>query len=1607
MKTPALCAAAAVLFALFAGRSDATAPVRIMPLGDSITEGSYNDMPNDGSYRNDLHNRLVADGFNVDYIGTFQDSSNPGLADTDHQAVPGIQIEAVRANLPLWLKSVDDPDVILVHLGTNDFAAGAAPTDVIARMRKLIEELATGRPYAKILVANLILRTDVPSLQTKQAEFASMLPALINEQQAHDRNVELVDMQAALLSTDLLDGLHPNSIGYSKMASVWHSAITAVITPAGTEDPPAILRVEARNSLNSVSVSFSKPVDDSAAHPSNFSIDGGITVKTASLDPVGKRRITLGTSALSPGMVYTLTVDGVRDLTPAQLTTEPGANRDFAAVPVIEGSFESGGTAWSITGNTNVITNAGYSFAAATSGNRMVVFNASNNTPNGTLSQLLNTEQGRRYRLNLDVGATGSVAGTQKLQITVNGESSLLSHTEMVGLTTGSRPQWRSISLDFVADAGPVTLLLQDVSDMTASIDLLLDDLRIDVVNPLDAGGSSLVINGSFEFGNILSDNQGTALNGWSISGNITGLLSNAPSYLASDGNRIAVFNQGNHAHTGAISATLPLATTPGSIYLLAYDLGITGTQGNRQRMGVSVLGNTLDRSWQEDIDATGTITRWQTKTYTFVADSTETLLTFTDLSGELDPAMTNASDLLLDDIRATESPVSTLEIDSNIPSGVVVQVYPPDVAESDAGATSFMRTYAKGSIITLKAPDYTENQVFTKWQRNGQDFTQQTTATIDFTHDEEIVAVYSENQEPAAADDSYVAESGSILIVDAAGGVLANDSDPEGSPLLAVSATTASNGKLTLNPDGGFSYEPHAGYVGQDTFTYFANDGLADSPSAATVTLTVIPRTGGLIANGSFEAGAPTFNGSLNDWNILNGDPFGQATFSGPATYTPIEGNRLAVFNGGDNVYDDAISQTFPTVIGQAYLINLDLGITGIAGKQQKMGISIASGSNNPSWQETITAAGSSVSFWQARTYVFIANAEQTTITFTDLSASTGNAINADLLLDNVRVNPGTSRTLTVESAPLTGLTISLNPPDANNDGDGLTNFTRSYFDGETVTLSAPPSVGGSIFDKWLLNGTDFDDEATTLVTIAGNQTLTAVYATNSPPLAVNDTYLAEAGLALSASSGDGVLQNDSDPNGSPLTATLVTGPAEGMVTLHPDGGFTYTPDPNHSGSDSFTYRANDGLLESNTATVSITVLARTGGLLANGSFEIGLPANFGSLDGWTLINDINDPSFGYTTNSNAFATYNPTNGDRMLLFNGGSNNFSTSISQTFETQVGQTYELQFDQGITGETGRVQKLEISLNGVVGSPWQETITSAGPAVSFWETRNIVFQASDTTTTLTFRDASADTGYAKNADMMIDHVRINPVVTGNNAPDFASDPIVANDATQDAPYAGTLAGSATDPDSGDTLTFTKESGPDWLTVATDGTLGGTPSNSDVGLNEFTIRVTDGGTLFVEATLQINVLSLAKDDFVSWLEESEITGGPGDDFDSDGISNLIEYIIGGNPASGVDSALLPAAALETADPDQDTTSSEYLVFTHRRTARATTHPDLEIRIEWNTGLGGGWADAATTDGVVTLIEPLGTSAELVKVYLPRSLNAGGRLFARMVGVLASGE
>src|SRR5262245_17331577 len=96
----------------------------------------------------------------------------------------------------------------------------------------------------------------------------------------------------------------------------------------------------------------------------------------------------------------------------------------------------------------------------------------------------------------------------------------------------------------------------------------------------------------------------------------------------------------------------------------------------------------------------------------------------------------------------------------------------------------------------------------------------------------------------------------------------------------------------------------------------------------------------------------------------------------------------------------------------------------------------------------------------------------------------------------------------------------------------------------------------------------------------------------TNDNPVADDDNYNVAEDGSVTINAANGVLNGDTDLDGDTLTVTAVlSGPANGTLTLNPDGSFTYTPAPGYSGTDSFIYEVSDGNGGTDTATVTIDV--------------------------------------------------------------------------------------------------------------------------------------------------------------------------------------------------------------------------------------------------------------------------------------------------------------------------------------------------------------------------------------------------------------------------------
>ncbi|HEY0721269.1 MAG TPA: Ig-like domain-containing protein [Gammaproteobacteria bacterium] len=178
-------------------------------------------------------------------------------------------------------------------------------------------------------------------------------------------------------------------------------------------------------------------------------------------------------------------------------------------------------------------------------------------------------------------------------------------------------------------------------------------------------------------------------------------------------------------------------------------------------------------------------------------------------------------------------------------------------------------------------------------------------------------------------------------------------------------------------------------------------------------------------------------------------------------------------------------------------------------------------------------------------------------------------------------------------EDTPLTvDAVLGVLSNDSDPNGLTLTAALAGAVSQGSVTLNptgdfgyTPPANfnGTASFTYTASNGTLSSTPATVTITVTP---------VNDPPVAADDAYSLVSGTALTVAAA-GVLANDSDVDGDPLSATQVTAPVNGTLSLAADGSFNYTPNAGYSGSDSFTYVANDGVVDSNVATVTLNVTA------------------------------------------------------------------------------------------------------------------------------------------------------------------------------------------------------------------------------------------------------------------------------------------------------------------------------------------------------------------------------------------------------------------------------
>ncbi|MDX1944523.1 MAG: Ig-like domain-containing protein [Pirellulaceae bacterium] len=460
----------------------------------------------------------------------------------------------------------------------------------------------------------------------------------------------------------------------------------------------------------------------------------------------------------------------------------------------------------------------------------------------------------------------------------------------------------------------------------------------------------------------------------------------------------------------------------------------------------------------------------------------------------------------------------------------------------------------------------------------------------------------------PVAVNDLFNAIVDEPLVSEPAA-ILANDTGPDGSSLSAELFRGPDHGKLELADDGSFVYTPDAGFLGMDSFVYAATDGESISELAAVTFLVGDGNHAPVAANDSFSTSEDTPL-IVSGAGILGND-------------TDADGDALSIVAGSP------LHGTLELADDGSFVYTPDADFTGLDGFSY---------------------------------YVNDGSADSHVATATILVTAANDspvAVNEEFTID--------------EDTPLVLEAPGILGNDTDADGDPLSASVVNPPQNGTLVLNADGSLtytpnanfhGIDGFSYLASDGAANSEAATVTIN---------VLAVADPPEAKDDAYVLDEDTVLTVSEG-GVLANDLDGDGDPLTATLVSGPASGSLQLNPDGTFTYTPSANFTGTDSFVYAASDGTTAVE-ATVTLTVNAvADAAVVAEDAYSTGedVPLVV-SVDSGVLANDF-DPAGGPLA---AELVAGPEHGTVVLAADGSFTytpelNHHGAVSFTYKTAAG-----------------------------------------------------------------------------------------------------------------------------------------------------------------------------------------------------------------------------------------------------------------------------------------------------------------------------------------------
>ncbi len=361
-----------------------------------------------------------------------------------------------------------------------------------------------------------------------------------------------------------------------------------------------------------------------------------------------------------------------------------------------------------------------------------------------------------------------------------------------------------------------------------------------------------------------------------------------------------------------------------------------------------------------------------------------------------------------------------------------------------------------------------------------------------------------------------------------------------------------------------------------------------------------------------------------------------------------------------------------------------------------------------------------------------------------------------------------------------------------------------------------------------------------------------------------------------------DSIASDASDANGDTLIFSKFSGPA--WLNVAADGTLSGTPSVNDVGVNSFGIDVSDGDL-SDSSTLNIIVNDDTTPVvISNSNFE----SDFGDWSNLTTGDNKNWTRNSAGTPSGNTGPATGASGSNYYMYLETSSGSAYIAGDTAILQgpgiTGSNIHVKFDYHMYGENIGTLAVDILSSGSwVNDVWfisgqhhtgnSAAYNSADIDLSGYSVSQVRFRA------------TAAGNYM--GDMAIDNIMIESIPSGPATPAFLNNPLNKSDAIRDQAYSDSIAADASDAN-GDPLTFRKAFGPAWLTVALDGTLGGTPDGSHVGDNSFVVEVSDG-SLASTATLNITVnddsapIILSSNDFESGLGNwTNLTAGDNKDW-----------------------------------------------------------------------------------------------------------------------------